>query len=332
MRLSGQWCHKHKMFVARFLSANCKIHNIICSFVSNLSISTLITASLCTVCFSSKVHLFNSSRTVLPLQGIKATRCSPMSDWSQEGRRMGKKRSFPCDIFFEVTTKGWSGGLRGNPHCALHIYFTFHLRNKEWVRLRHYLLFFFFSTDWHPAHFLPSHPLSAKLNCYFFFQLLSGNFKSGHNGQPGCDQSWRKQTESRSLVFPCHRKRLPGPDVFMCRLQKCLCWSSLEYLQGAEFLFLKAQLLQQLNLNMDLTHQLHLLLSAWGVWLQCSWLSSGHLWLPAPGGECFRRGNHSTVRRCEQKGWMRVWIRRRRIERLEKVTLKTRCFITDVRK
>ena len=107
---------------------------------------------------------------MLLLWGIKATRSSPMSDWSQEGRRTGKKRSFPCDIFFEVTTKGWSEGLRGipaAPYTFISLFISGIKSGWEWDIT--FFFFFFFSTDCHPAHFLPSLPLSAKLNCYFFF-------------------------------------------------------------------------------------------------------------------------------------------------------------------
>lgn len=52
-----------------------------------------------------KVGMRAPSQTIWLLESMKATHGSPSIDWSQKGRRR-KKRSFPCENVFEVTTKG----------------------------------------------------------------------------------------------------------------------------------------------------------------------------------------------------------------------------------
>lgn len=202
------------------------------------------------------------------------------------GGEAEEKRSFPCEILFEVATKALSRGLSGTSTAQSYTFIFFTTFQPEYRQDEIY------NVPFHLTHNLTLRPLWVlKYSRYFCsWKETLNRVKMGSDGVI-------------SHILKCHRQK-ESHDGFLEAAMSSF-WSSLENVKSSsvQCFFLKAQLLQQLNLNMESTHQLHLLLinGGFGSSSPDSYLKWYRELLMAR--EYFWRNNDRMLSDCDQKGW-----------------------------
>lgn len=135
-------------------------------------------------------------------------------------------------------------------------------------------------------------PLGFEVKLLFL--LLKGNLNQVKMGSD----------EVISHILKCRGRKKNSHDGFLAAAMSSF-WSSPENMKSssAQCSFLKAQLLQQLHLNTDSTHQLHLPLSneGFGSSSTDSYLKWYRELLMTR--ECFWQNNDRMLSNCDQKGW-----------------------------
>lgn len=205
--------------------------------------------------------------------------------WSQEGKRRRKDHSL-VKYSLKLQQKHKAEASREPPLHSHTRSFFFTTFQPEYRQDEIYYVPF------HLTHNLTLRPLWVlKYSRYFCsWKETLNRVKMGSDGVI-------------SHILKCHRQK-ESHDGFLEAAMSSF-WSSLENVKSSsvQCFFLKAQLLQQLNLNMESTHQLHLLLSNGGFGSSSpdSYLKWYRELLMAR--ECFWRNNDRMLSDCDQKGW-----------------------------
>lgn len=229
--------------------------------------------------------------------------------WSQEGKTRRKDHSL-VKYSLKLQQKHKAEASREPPlHSHTRSFFFFTTFQPEYRQGEIY------NVPFHLTHNLTLRPLWVlKWSRYFCSWKKTLNwFKIGRDG-------------FISHILKCHRQK-ESHDGFLEAAMSSF-WSSLENVKSSsvQHFFLKAQLLQQLNLNMESTHQLHLLLinGGFGSSSADSYLKWCRELLMAR--ECFWWNNDRMLSDCDQKGWKHLNTVGRRLKKVtSKLEIQLRC-------